>query len=521
MRRTALLLLLTMVASMAFSQTEQVLRIGYGPYDIQLNPYLALYSHEMQIFTGLYEGLFAYHPETLDPLPAQAESFRRSADGKTYTFTLRPDLRWADGSRVSSEDYVQSWRYLLAPETRADFAVFFDIIEGAREFRTGMSKNPESVGIKALDARTLQVQLKAPAAYFTRLLCHSSFVPVHQSLRYKADWPPESVIGNGPYSLAAKNEQEMQLEKSDSYWDRNRVAIEEIVILFLDSEEEATRRFNTGEIHWLSDMMDVDFLTLNEGIQYSAMFATSYYYWNCREEPWNDARIRRALALLVPWQIIRTKDNYYSPSDKLVLPFSGYTAAEGVDRQNIVEALELLTEAGYADPSKLPPLVLLLPDNSLQQSNAAILQRAWAEQGISADLQFVPGSQFSRVARSRDYTISFSNWIGDFADPAAFLLMWTSQSTLNEGSYRNSEYDRLIDESMNQEGSSRLETLARAETLLLQEAAVMPTNHMPSFNLVDTEALRGWYTNPLDVHPLKDLYFGTIREPGLLAQLGK
>lgn len=517
MRRLLNLCIILSLTLAIHSQAGRILNIGFGPYPVELNPYLALYSHEMQIFSGLYEGLFSYHPETLDPLPAQAERFSRSEDGRVYTFILRDNLRWSDGSRVTANDYVESWRYLLHPDTGAEFAVFFDIVQGAREYRSGLQKNAESIGIKAVDDRTLEVRLNAPAAYFTRLLCHSSFVPIHRSLRYIPDWGARTIIGNGPYNLASRSETELRLRKNPAYWDHQNVAISEIAILFLDDEEEATKRFNTGDILWLTDMMDTDILTLTQGIQYSAMFATSYYYWNCREKPWNDAKVRRALALLVPWQNIRTEDNYFSPTDKLVLPFAGYRATTGISQQNIEEARMLLSEAGIKDPATLPPVVLLLPDSRLHRDNAAIMARAWQAAGIPVSLQFIAGGQFTRTVRQSNYTISFSNWIGDFADPAAFLLMWTSDSTLNEGRYANTEYDGLVQNSMQLEGAERLAMLGKAETLLLQEAAVMPTNHMPSFNLVDTEALRGWYANPLDVHPFKALSFGNIRELPLLS----
>jgi oligopeptide transport system substrate-binding protein len=519
MRRALILCLFACLALNVHSQAKQTLNIGFGPYPVELNPYLALYSHEMQIFSGLYEGLFSYHPETLDPLPAQIQDFKRSENSRVYTFNLRNNLRWSDGSRLTATDYVESWRYLLHPDTGAEFAVFFDIIEGAREYRTGVNKNPGSIAIRAINDFTLEVRLLAPAAYFTRLLCHSSFVPIHRSLRFVQDWSGRTIIGNGPYTLVNHNDRELRMKKTPGYWDSANVAIEEIAILFLDDEAEATRRFNSGDILWLTDMMDTSLLTLPQGIQYSAMFATSYYYWNCREAPWDDARLRRALALLVPWQVIRTEDNYFSPTDKLVLPFSGYRSTTGISQQNVEEAKALLTEAGYGDASTLPPVVLLLPDSKLQRDNAAIIARAWQSIGIPVSLQFIAGGQFTRTVRQSSYTISFSNWIGDFADPAAFLLMWTSNSTLNEGRYANPEYDTLIQNSMLQEGAERLTTLSKAETLLLQEAAVMPTNHMPSFNLVDTEALRGWHANPLDVHPFKALYFGTISELPLLSFL--
>ncbi len=119
--------------------------VGMGTYDVELNPYKSIYAHEMQLFTALYEGLFSYDPQSLDPVRAQAESFEKSADGKTWTFRMRAGARWADGTPVTAGDFVESWLYLQSPRTNAEYAVFFDIKHGAKDYRTGKSSSPESV----------------------------------------------------------------------------------------------------------------------------------------------------------------------------------------------------------------------------------------------------------------------------------------------------------------------------------------------------------------------------------------
>ncbi|HRZ89596.1 MAG TPA: ABC transporter substrate-binding protein, partial [Spirochaetia bacterium] len=79
--------------------------IGLGDYRLELNPYKSIYAHEMQMFTAIYEGLFTYDPQSLDPVRAQAESYAKSADGRTWTFTIREDARWWDGSPVTAGDF--------------------------------------------------------------------------------------------------------------------------------------------------------------------------------------------------------------------------------------------------------------------------------------------------------------------------------------------------------------------------------------------------------------------------------
>lgn len=513
------LLLLISCAYADLPKPPSELVVGMGSYRIELNPYKSIYAHEMQIFTAIYEGLFTYDPRTLDPVRALAESFERSPDGKTWTFRIRQNAFWSDGSPITAMDFVESWRYLLAPATSAEYAVFLDIIKGAQDYRTGRNKRPDSVGIQALDNKTFQVELLAPAAYFTRLLCHSAFVPVHWSLRGIRDWSSDKIIGNGPYRIVSMDSRQMVTEAAPSYWDAKSVKSPRLRILFLDREDEATSRYNSGEIHWLMDMVDTKALVSPEAMQFSPMFGTSYYFWNSAAKPWSDARVRRALTLMVPWEKIRNEANYFSPTNVLILPFAGYESPKGIAGANQEEALRLLEAARFKDGKGLPPVRFVIPEGELHRANAAIFAEAWAPLGVTVEVITVPAGDFTRDSRRDGFSLSFTGWIGDFADPAAFLLMWTSDSGLNEAGYKSRDYDMLIARSMNEEGATRLATLAEAEGILLTDAAVLPLYHSLSFNVVDLDVVQGWYVNPLDLHPFKSIFVGTPKPNPLIVKV--
>jgi len=514
------LLVAAALAVPAFGDPARELVVAFGDNAIGLNPYRSIYAHEMQVYTGLYEGLYSYDPRTLDPVPALAEAFERSADGKTWTFRLREGARWSDGSPVTAGDFVASWLYLLAPSTGAEYAVFLDIVRGAKLYRSGLA-GAEAVGLSAPDDRTLVVELVAPASYLTRLLCHSAFVPVHASLRHGQDWTASRLVVNGPYTLASFDEESMLLRKNPLYWDAGAVKIETLRILFLDDEADATRRYNEGSVHWLTDLADVGSLAAPDDVRFAPMFGTGYYFWNAAAKPWNDARIRRALALLVPWDKVRTRDRYYAPTSVLVLPFAGYNSPQGIDKSDEQAAMRLLAQAGYPEGRGLPPVRFVSYRSATHDENLDILEAAWKRIGVSLERVTVPQAGSLRDARKEGFDLSFTSWIGDFADPAAFLLMWTSDSGLNEGSYRSREYDALIAGSMSEEGSVRLATLGKAEAKLLADAALMPLYHSLSFNVIDTETVTGWFQNPLDIHPFKALGFGQAKARPFVASAGK
>ena len=488
---------------------------AFNDLDLEFDPHHSIYSAEAQVFTALYEGLFSYDPESLDPQRAVCKSYVRSKDGLTYTFTLREKAAWSDGTPLMARDFRDAWLRVLSPQEKADYAAFFDVIAGAKEYRLGISKDPETVGLKILGDKVLEVKLASPAAYFTRLLCHHSFSPIHPSMLQVRDWQNKLPFPvNGPYAFTAFEKGELRLTKNANYWDSASVMVEKLRFLFSDDDADATRRFDNGEIHWLAGPMDVDALLDRQAIKITPMFGTHYWFFDCGTEPWSDSRIRRALTLLVPWKEVRNSESYLMPADTLVLPFDGYEKAEGIQDANEEEARKLLAEAGKPDGKGLAPLVILLPSGGEDAKRIGeILKAAWERlPGLSVELRETNSARYFDAVRAgpvaSGYTIAVTTWIGDFADPLAFLQMWTSDSNLNDARFIDPEFDRLIADSSAEEGKKRLDILAEAESRLLGSGACLPIYHSLAANIVDTNFIEGWYTNALDIHPFKTIAFG-------------
>ena len=371
---------------------------AFNSIEVQFDPHHSIYSAEAQIFTGLYEGLFTYDPQTLDPVKAACKSFTKSRDGLTYTFRIREDAKWSDGTPLLASDFRDAWLRAISPSEKADYASFFDIIQGAKDFRLGKSRKPETVGIAVLDERVLQVKLLGPAPYFTRLLCHHSFSPIHPSMLKNHDWSASLPFPvNGPYTLESYDGKELVLQKNPGYWDADSVAIPRIRIFLSDDDTGMTARFDSGEIHWLEGPMDFKTLVDREAIQYAPMFGTQYWYFDCKTKPWNNSNVRRALALLLPWDTIRSEDQYLLPAPTLVLPYTGYENARGITEKDETEALSLLAKAGYANGKGLPVLTVLVPEGSEDAERvAAIMKASWEKLsgGFKVNVELVPAEGY-------------------------------------------------------------------------------------------------------------------------------
>jgi peptide/nickel transport system substrate-binding protein/oligopeptide transport system substrate-binding protein len=500
--------------------------VAFNSLDLQLDPHHAIYSAEAQIFTAIYEGLFSYDPNTLDPVKAACRSYSRSQDGKTYTFYIRDEARWSDGTPLLAKDFRDAWLRALDPKTKADYVEFFDVIAGAHDYRTGKSADPSSVGISAISDKVLQVKLQAKADYFTRLLCHHSFSPIHPSMLSAGAWRAAAPFPvDGPYAIKAFDASGLLLVRNEKYWDAASVAIPRIRCVFSDDDADVTKRFDEGGINWLAGPGDYDKLLSQGSIQSSFMFGTHYWFFDCGKTPWDDRDVRRALALLLPWTDIRAKDKYLAPAPTLVLPNGDYHAAQGILSTNQDEAMSLLEKAGHKDGTGLPPITILLPEGGDDDARVAgLVKEAWEKlPGLKVEIDKVNSASYldsiHSGAKAGSWTIASTSWIGDFLDPVAFLQMWSTDSNLNDASLSDPEYDRLLSQAAQKEGDERLDALGLAETRLLSGAAVLPLYHSLAANVIDTDYIDGWYSNFLDIHPFKYLAFGEHKARSDVASL--
>ncbi len=486
------------------------LTVAYSPKKLTLDPVHIYTTMEAELATALYEGLASYHPLTLQPVPAVASSWEVNEDKTVYRFHLRDDALYSNGDPVRAQDFRDSWMRAIDPATQAEYSFLFDVIKGARAYRNGQKVE---VGIRVVSSKVLEVELEKPAGHFLKLLCHMAFAPVHPSYLSKKGWDQgESLIGNGPFFLAGRSPQELHLEKNLLYWDAKNVELDSVRIRLLGDPVEVSKEFNAGRVQWATDW-DSQTLQDRSKIVFHPLFATTYFYFVCAQKPWSDPRVRRALALLLPWSEIRTQDTLF-PDTRLIPAIPDYPEPESIAGQDEAQGLKLLAEAGYPKGEGLPPLGIKVPDGEETQRIAGVMAKAWKEKlGLQVTVAPFPYDDYLLEVKKPDYTLGTVTWIGDYPDPLTFLQMWVTGSNLNDARYADPEFDRLIDESLGQEDPQRYQTLSKAESLLLSGAVVLPISHAPAFALIDLDRVEGWFPNVLNIHPFKYLRFRTERVP--------
>ncbi|GHV29539.1 ABC transporter substrate-binding protein [Spirochaetia bacterium] len=500
------------------NREELTMAVSLG--EVELDFRKSYLSNEAQLYTALYEGLFSYHPFTMEPVPAAASAWEVSDDKKEWTFTIRDNARYWNGDPVRAEDFRAAWLSLLNPARESPYSSLFDIIEGALDFRLGNTVDPNTVGIEAPDPKKLVVRLNFPAAFFPSMLCHHSFSPIHPAMLGIDDWSAAVPISNGPFYIIEAAADAMVLNRNELYWDVSRTALKKITLKFVEDGDEAAALWNSGEVRWIAGEVNLDALTDRSGIMVNPMFATHYYYIRSSDKPWNDYRVRQALSMALPWDQIRS--GHYLPAKTLIYPIHGYPEVAGLDTTDIDKAKQLLSEAGYPDGLGLPELVIRLTPSPEADRIGKLMATAWKNDlGVPVKVEVIPYRQYFDAMKQDNYQVGSSTWIGDFPDPYTFLQMWRRDSNLNDAHYNDADYEALMDKSMTEDGNTRLSTLAAAEKLLLERGAVLPISYSPALNIVDTDELEGWFPNALDIHPFKYFSFKAFKPLPGVALLAK
>ncbi len=507
---------------------DQVLYWGNGSEPADLDPQTTIGEPESHIFNALFEGLVSMDPKDLHPVPGVAETWDVSSDGRVYTFHLRHNARWSNGDALTARDFIESYRRILSPALGAQYAeMFFNHVEvvNAKEFYDGQIKDFAQVGFQAPDPYTLVVNLKNPAAYFLQICNHNSWYPVHipTILKYgKFDekstaWThPGNFVGNGPFRLKAWHpQQDVVVERDPNYWDAANVRLKEIRYLPTENVDTEERDFRSGQLHITYEVplskVDVYRKKAPEVLVISPYNGTYYYRLNVTNPILKDKRVRRALAMAIDRDGIvkNVTRGGQEPAHCLTPPDrhpGGYVCRAGIPT-DYAEARRLLAEAGYPDGRGLPPVELLINTSQNHRAVAEVVQQTWRDQ-LHVDARIVnqEWKVYLDSQHQLNYCTSRSSWIGDYIDPFTFLGLMLSDGGNNDTGFKNEDFDTLVRHSREvTDPAERLETLQKAEAILLDEAPVAPIYFWTRVYLRQP-SVKGWYDNIQDRHMPKSIY---------------
>lgn len=481
-----------------------------------LDPGKANLVDEASVISDLMMGLTTDSPDA-KPVPGAATHWETTPDGLVWTFHLR-DARWSDGAPVVADDFVYGLRRTLAPETASIYAYLLYLIKGGEAVNQGKAP-PESLGVRALDRRTVEITLAHPAPYLPELLKHQSFYPVpkHVVEKYGDAWvQPGRYVSNGPFKLTAwRLGDRITVDKNPYFWEADKVCLDRVNYYPTPDVVSAERRIARGELDVNTRFQSNRFERLKATMpgvpRTDTSLAIAYMSFNTRDVPaFKDIRVRRALSESVDRDFITAKllragqepayafvpgitANYVSPGPRL-----SWADKPFAERQ--ADARRLLAEAGFTARRPLK-LVITAANNTDTMLLMEAVQADWRAIGVDVKLEQNEAGVASAAYRNRAFQIGSMSWYGDFNDPVTFLGLFKSDTgAQNYGDYKNPAFDALL-AAADQEPDikARAALLAKAEQLILEDEATIPVYFVVNRNLV-SKRVTGWINNAPNFH---------------------
>ena len=538
----------------------QEIRYNLGTEPAAIDPAITQGIPEANIILQVFDGLTRIDEKNM-PQPAIAKSWTISADLKTYTFTLR-DASWTNGTPVTADDFEYAWKRALTPELAAAYAYQLYYVRGGQAFNTSIKSgtkyyvqavdakgNPltkkvggkdvpvpnmakeidpsKDVGVKALDAKTLEVVLESPTVYFLNLTAFPTLMPVCKAVvstnnKWAAD--PTNFITDGPFKLTEwSHNEKMTFVNNPTYWDKDKVKLTKITYYMVEDESTALSMFQSGQLDASSTVpiSELPKLVTSGDAQILPYLGTYYYMFNVTKKPFNDVRVRKALTLAINRKGITESITQGGQIPALAyvpygiadaLPGSDFrkTSQESFYKDNdIATAKALLTQAGYPNGKGFPAFTLLYNTSQAHKSIAEAIQQMWNKNlGITCTLKNEEWGVYLDDRTNLNYTVARAGWIGDYMDPNTFLDMFVTGGGNNGTGWSNKSYDALIAKAKaTTDPKARMATLHAAEKILMTDMPILPIYYYTNPVLLK-KTIKNFYQSTLGFVDWKNAYMG-------------
>lgn len=498
------------------STGDKELAVQIGPDPETIDPALNSAVDGGNMLLHAYECLLTVGEDgTLQP--GQAESYDVSEDGLTWTFHLRDGLKWSDGSDLTANDFVYSWKRVCDPEVAAPYAeTVLGMVKGYDEAIDG---NLDALGVSAPDDSTLVVELANPCSYFGSLAAFATLSPV-QEATIEANgeaWAtaPETYVSNGPFYMTEwVPGSHITFSKNPYYWNADAIKLDRLKFVLMEDSNAAYSAYQTGEVLMIKDVPteEIPSLTGTDDFYVDPIIGTYYISLNIQKAPFDDVNVRKALSLAIDREYVASTlmQGTYTAAGNFMGP--GWMDTDGTEfmsnanggkpyidttnfEANLEEAKQLLADAGYPDGEGFPTISYTTNDAGYHKVVAEYLQQAWAELGIDLQVNIVEWSSFTPMRRSGDFEVARNGWVGDYSDPSNMLELFCTTNGNNDGKFSNADFDAAIDTSRSTlDVAERSTALHTAEDILMDQAGCIPLAYYNDFWLQSSKITGAWHS---------------------------
>ena len=513
-------------ATAAAKPTTQPAAQPSGPQEISVNalqgepdnldPNRSSFSTEGAVIRQVFEPLLTFDKD-LKPVPAAASGYDVSQDGKTYTFHLKQGAKWSDGQPVTAKDFVYSYKRILDPNIAAEYASFFADagIVGAADYNGGKG-SADNVGIKAVDDNTLEIQVESPVGYFPNLVALWVVPPLREDIIQKAGdaWAqdPSTYIGNGPFKMSEWVHQDHITLVPNPNYSGTAPKLQKVTFLMVTNGEADYAAYRNNERDWTlvpdADVQAVrgDSELSKQSVEYTEL-TTFWLIMNNAKKPLDNPSVRKALSKAIDRSaMIRDVGaGVGKPATSMIPPgMPGYQADLGKDIDfDANGAKQLLSDAGFSDPSQFPQMHFRFATTSANQARAEFIQAQLKQNlGINIVLDSMESKAYQAAFKDKDFDLAFGGWGADYPDPQDWMAsLFGCKASNNKFNYCNQQFDQASAKGdTGTDLNQRLQAYAEAQKILVQDLPVAPLFYRGRMVLV-----KPWVQNmvitPKDEYP--------------------
>ena len=484
-----------------------------------LDPHLTGDTTSAGVVVEIFSGLVAIDTD-LQLVPDIAESWTIDDTGTVYTFTLRDNVTFHNGDKVTAHDFKWSIERAASPSLASHLAdTYLNDIIGASDYIEGNAASIE--GVTVIDDKTLQIAIDAPKAYFLAKLSYPTAYVLHRDAVESGgrNWWVSNAVGTGPFELKEyRIGERIVLERFDAYYREPRPDVDAINMNLAGGQSMAMYENDEIDVTGvglfdLDRVLDPDEPLNRELVVAPPGFSVSYIGMNASTPPFDDANFRRALNHSIDKDLIANEvlAELVKPAYSILPPgFPGYTEdIQGLEYDPDL-ARQYLAQSKYADPETRPRIVITVPGTggTIGLDLEVIIEMWKQELGIEVEIQQVEWATYLEDLDDRKFqAYAGLGWSADYPDPQDFLdILFHTESGMNHGSYSNTDVDALLEKARTiQDVVRRVELYNQAEQLIVDDAAWVPTWFTGEQYALVKPYINGYRLTPMTVPKLQEI----------------
>lgn len=468
---------------------QEIVR-GNGAEVSSLDPHKTQGVPESHVIRDLLEGLVNQDADG-NVIPGVAESWE-TEDNKKYVFHLRKDAKWSNGDPVTAHDFEYSFKRVTDPATASPYSWYMEYTKmvNAKDIVAG-NKDKETLGIKAIDDHTLEVQLETAVPYFVKMMGHTTVKPVHRATveKFGDQWTkPENFVGNGAYVVDnwVVNER-IELKRNEQYWDNENTTLDKVTFLPIENQVAEMNRFLAGEIDMTYEIPNEHYRRLkqehSDQLSVVGNLCTYYYIFNSNREPFNDLRVRKALSFAIDRGVVteallgQGQKPAYFLTPEITAGFDPVAPdyASMTQEERDAEAKRLLEEAGFSAENPLD-FKLLYNTSENHKKIAVAIGQMWKDKlGVEVELDNQEWKTYLSTKDEGNFDVARAGWCGDYNEASSFLTLMKSNNTTGGIHYGSAAYDEIINNAMNSTSEEeRNQLYLDAEAQLAKDMPIAP-----------------------------------------------